>query len=363
MNLRLKHTRRKRPLEIKFGFIILLILFLNFSNFSHASMVDSDITRQLRIQKFRAELKPFTEQMDKGNFGAAFTFLQEPRLNGNYLAAIEMALFHLRGFGAKLDRQAADRLCKDALPLVLDDISNSINGEDFDTLSQIYHEGCGVNEDQNEARKLQNKAIELYAKLGEAGDVNAMNRLRILFDIQKNGDAIVYWAEQCANSGLSHAAFVLGMYYAGGPFSPINPNQEKSETWYKKSYELAFAAAQNGVAIEQSKVGLFYHKGLVVKKDTDKAIEWYELAANAGVLSAQAPLAQLYFEKREYVKARKWFEAATKQWDADSMYQLATMMRDGLGGVKNQLEYLKLLKLAAEQESSEAQEELATLEP
>lgn len=361
MKIGTKDSKKKTTRAIRYLFVVFSILSVPSIQSAHEYQSASSESSQSRIQKFREDLKPFSEQMEKGNFGAAYGSLTTHHENGNYLASLEMALFHLRGFGAKLDKKKADILCNQTLAFALSDISHSTNAEDFDTLGQIYREGCGVTEDENEALNWQNKAIALYTKQATAGDVYSMNRLGGLYTMQKNGELSNYWYQQSANAGVPHAAFVLGLLYQGGPFSLIKHDLEKAKIWFAKAYELSLSAAQKGVATEQSKVGLFYSKGLVVEKDTNKAIEWYELAANAGVLSAQAPLANLYFERQEYALARKWFEAAAKQWDADSIYQLAQMVRDGIGGEKSHTEYVNLLKLAAEQDSYKAQDELKAL--
>lgn len=53
-------------------------------------------------------------------------------------------------------------------------------------------------------------------------------------------------------------------------------------------------AAKQGDAKAQFGLGLMYDRGIGVKKDNFKAVEWYTKAANQGYAKAQSNLASMY---------------------------------------------------------------------
>lgn len=72
--------------------------------------------------------------------------------------------------------------------------------------------------------------------------------------------------------------------------------------------------AERGDASGQYNLGIFYAKGIDVPKNTGKAHELYNLAANQGHIDAQNNLALMYIDgesvSRNYVEAYKWLSVA-----------------------------------------------------
>src|SRR3546814_17185115 len=82
-------------------------------------------------------------------------------------------------------------------------------------------------------------------------------------------------------------------------------------------------------------IGHLYRWGQGVDRDIDKAIAWYQRAADAGFARAQANLAAIYLQGDgvpvDYAAARKWFEAAAHQGNAVAQYNMGLIYEPGPG--------------------------------
>ena len=61
------------------------------------------------------------------------------------------------------------------------------------------------------------------------------------------------------------------------------------------------------------------------------ALRYKSIAARAGYSLAQLDVAILHHQREEYREAYAWFEAAARQGDAQSLYNLSVMSREGQG--------------------------------
>lgn len=84
-----------------------------------------------------------------------------------------------------------------------------------------------------------------------------------------------------------------------------------------------------------------YQKGNAFwkSKETDKALAYYEKAANAGHAGAQHIMGLLYIEGKvfmqDYDKAVEWLEKAAIQGHKEAQFKLASMYHQGLGVEKD----------------------------
>ncbi|MCD4716810.1 MAG: caspase family protein, partial [Desulfobacterales bacterium] len=91
--------------------------------------------------------------------------------------------------------------------------------------------------------------------------------------------------------------------------------------WFQKAAEKGNAAAQNYI-------GLIYHEGKGVKRDTAEALRWFQKAADQGHAGAQGHMARIkndlekgsffdkglaYYENKDLQEALKWFQRADEK--------------------------------------------------
>ena len=86
----------------------------------------------------------------------------------------------------------------------------------------------------------------------------------------------------------------------------LSPEEKFAETKRK---------AEAGDAKAQFSLGLAYHFGNGVAKDSVRAVEWYQKAATQGNASAQTNLGELYASgegvQQDFVKAAEWYQKST----------------------------------------------------
>lgn len=83
--------------------------------------------------------------------------------------------------------------------------------------------------------------------------------------------------------------------------------------------------------------------------------------AERGNINAQANVGNLYYYKKDYVKAAEWYRKAAEQGNANSQFFLGWMYRQGYGITKNNVEAAKWYHKAAEQGHALAQTNLGFL--
>ena len=137
--------------------------------------------------------------------------------------------------------------------------------------------------------------------------------------------------KQLAKAGDPIAQYGLAVMYANGEGVP--KNSEKAIEWYR------IAANQRidvRIAItSQYYMGEMYFSGVGVPKDLDKALEWYTKAAKQGHSQAQFTLAELYFAgevvPQDSVKAVDWCVKAADQDHLQAQYNLSERYANGRG--------------------------------
>ena len=102
----------------------------------------------------------------------------------------------------------------------------------------------------------------------------------------------------------------------------------------------------------------------------DKALETVAImyaAAEQGAAEAQARLGDMYYNgedvPQDYTVAAEWYRRAAEQGQAAAQFQLGNMHRVGLGVLQSQAEAARWLKRAAEQGDAAAQALLEKIAP
>ena len=122
------------------------------------------------------------------------------------------------------------------------------------------------------------------------------------------------------------------------------------------------AAAKQGDADAQYKLGRAYSHGYVVDKDPHKAVELWRKAAEQGNADAQYALGISYMEgdgvRKNRRKGAEWFRKAAEQGNADAQSSLGYVYMRGYGVRKNRRQAVEWYRKAAEQGHARAQTDL-----
>lgn len=95
----------------------------------------------------------------------------------------------------------------------------------------------------------------------------------------------------------------------------------------------------------QNNIGVLYH---LYKKDGDRAIEYYTLAAEQGCAVAQSNLANVYKDRGQLEQALEWLCKLANKGNIQAMYDLGGAFRKKCYGKRNYLEAYKWYRMAAE---------------
>ena len=152
-----------------------------------------------------------------------------------------------------------------------------------------------------------------------------------------------------AARGNREAQFEIATRYADG--KGVKKDQEKAYQWYAR-------AASKGLAPAQYRIAALHERGRGVKQDLALARIWYERAAKQGNVKAMHNLAVLLTgskeRKADHASAAKWFGEAARHGLADSQYNLGILYEAGLGVTKSPLEAYQWFALAAARGDKEA---------
>ena len=254
--------------------------------------------------------------------------------------------------------------------------------EGLHRLGLVYAEGtAGTPRDEA-------KAVALFEKAAAAGHVRAQINLGILYmrgqGIPRDLVQARAWLEKAAATGDPQALYSLGRAMSEGE-GQAAPDPVRAADLFKR-------ASEQGHALASLRYGLALSEGIGVKRDPaaaqkilmqardnglpeaalalgdiaartpatrDKAyneqvvqaaLSWYQIAANAGVPSAQFKLANAYFSgvgvPRDPAQAQNWYTRAAQQGLPAAQHALGLMLTGGVAGAANPVEGYKWLLLA-----------------
>jgi TPR repeat protein len=117
---------------------------------------------------------------------------------------------------------------------------------------------------------------------------------------------------------------------------------------------LRLQAAQ-GDAWAQLNLGAAYDNGIGIERDIDKALHWYQQAAEQGLAEAQFNLAHLLVsEEISSVAAAEWMRKAAGQGMADAQYLMGVIYAEGIGVEADDEKAVAWLKKAIAQGQQDA---------
>ena len=131
------------------------------------------------------------------------------------------------------------------------------------------------------------EAAEYFQKAAEKEHVDAQYQLACAYysgdGVRKNEEICVNWLKKAASKSHKEATELLG-----GILEKQRIKREKAE------FKNHLRQAEKGDCYAQSRVAELYIEGTGVKKDVQKAIEWYEKAAESDEGYAARELAKIY---------------------------------------------------------------------
>lgn len=130
-----------------------------------------------------------------------------------------------------------------------------------------------------------------------------------------------------ADKGDATAQTILAGYYQDG--YEVKQDYQKAIFWYQK-------AAEQGNTFAQGSLGDFYYNGYGVEKDYKKSFYWFKKGAEQGDPKLQATIGLWYHKghgdiKINYQKAAYWYQKAADQGHLKSQLSLAEMYESGTG--------------------------------
>ena len=149
----------------------------------------------------------------------------------------------------------------------------------------------------------------------------------------------------------SFLQFALGQSFEMGV--GVGKDDSQAFEWYQK-------AADQGLIVAMFVLAQKYELGQGIRCDSEKAIGWYRIAAEGGLAEAQFALAEhLLCEEEEFAnqwqEAAFWFHKAAEQGHSDAQLRLAGMYEDGLGLTEDLVAAEYWFRKAAEQGNLQAQ--------
>ena len=179
-----------------------------------------------------------------------------------------------------------------------------------------------------------------FKKAADAGDKHSENHLHYLnnidnpesqrklaqiMGISRNKESLKYY-ERSANQGDVQAQNDLGEIYVHGNIVP--KDYKVALYWLRK-------AAQQGHSMAQNNLGNHYHNGFGVEVNIEEALHWYRLSADQGNPMAMRNIASIYSTIiKDQDTAIRYYEKSANLGNADAMWSLSIIFRDGIDGVK-----------------------------
>jgi TPR repeat protein len=164
-----------------------------------------------------------------------------------------------------------------------------------------------------------------------------------------------------AEGGSTEAQRDVGLAYYDG--KGVKKNYDKALFWFQK-------AANRKDTTAMRYLGRMYGRGQGVAPDIKKAFYWVEQVARAGHPAAQSLLGLLYYEgqgtQKDLKKSFLWSEKAAKQGDPNAQYLLGQHYAFGEGVAKNPEKAAFWWSLAADHDqdyAKNAQKIVKTLTP
>ncbi|MFP4177745.1 MAG: tetratricopeptide repeat protein [Acholeplasmataceae bacterium] len=195
-------------------------------------------------------------------------------------------------------------------------------------LGLAYRGGLGLEKDEKKADKLFEKH---YPDLLEEAKENDVVSMHLVGSCCYYGHGVkasilkaIEWFQQAASAGYADSLYMLGLIQE--TVDQENPRTERAIEYYEK-------AAEQGHPYAEYALATIYHE----RQDWTKAVRYYERAAKQNYDRAAFALAMHYreHEPKKPDKAYAWFLSAAKQGHREAEYYAGLYNQLGRGTTKN----------------------------
>ncbi|MGH9642133.1 MAG: AMIN domain-containing protein [Terriglobales bacterium] len=216
-------------------------------------------------------------------------------------------------------------------------------------IALLYANGKGVTRDPRQA-------VSWFRRAAEGGDASAQYNLALMYErgegVAPDFKEAIRWHTAAADQNLIPPLLALGEIFLQPPNSSIQTDVNKAIQYYERAANLGSASAE-------VTLGTIYSKGLPGKVDYDKAAEWYRKAAEKGDPDGEFALgvscATGHGVPVDYALARQWLTAAANQGQIEAQYDLGIMCEQGNGAPPDRELAAHYYQMAAERGMAKAQ--------
>ena len=193
------------------------------------------------------------------------------------------------------------------------------------------------------------KAMKYYEMAADTGNSTAMLKLG---DMHWNGLGVeerdlfeaMLWYEEAADAGNDNAMFSIWSMY-----KELMEGIEGQKLDYQQLLECLENEDHEWAMIN---IGYMYAEGLGVYKDYQKALEWYEEAADRGSILAMNIIGKMYWNgvgvRQDFEQAMGWFKEAAARGNALAMARIGSMYLEGMGVNEDYQQAMDWLERAAD---------------
>ncbi|UJR16848.1 hypothetical protein I4U23_003747 [Adineta vaga] len=180
--------------------------------------------------------------------------------------------------------------------------------QDYETAARYFAKAAG----QNNAEGLYN-----LARLTDLGrGVKKDHGLALKLYQQAAAQPPMYpKLKTFRNPGVGAAEHALALSYAEGVV--VHKNLQTAVYWYERAIGNEYAPSANNL-------GIMYHEGIGVDKNLHKAEQLFTMAAKKGCANAMQSLAKMLLDKSELPMAKVWFDRACKAGNIITQTERAT---------------------------------------
>ena len=216
-------------------------------------------------------------------------------------------------------------------------------------IALLYANGKGVPRDSVQA-------VSWFRRAAEGGDASAQYNLALMYErgegVPRDYKEAIRWLTAAADQNLIPPLLALAEISLQPPNSTITADVNKAIQYYQR-------AANLGSAVAEVALGTIFSKGLQGKVDYDQAVGWYKKAADKGEPDGEFALGVSYAMGHgvpvDYTLARRWLGAAASQGQIEAQYDLAIICERGDGAAPDRKLAAHYYQMAADRGMAKAQ--------